>query len=326
MSKEVVVLTADDILKPGVLSISDKDLPEMLQGQIHKLNELDKSVKEAMEAAEHAKDSAASAREKSAGFGKKKGAIEELQSAEMELATAVQMGAEAQKVSFEFQTKLAEISKYLFALGVSDLARNRFVVRELEMKLKGASKAELTELARQELISVIKQLKEQEDILRKQENLAKIIKYHEEKLKNQSQRIYEIDERLKEQLKAQSELVTLHSEQLQSHAEINKSHSEQLEDQAEFTKIQAEQIKIQSENIKIQEEQLVILHEMSCDLTVQLNHASLTIESQEMNINALKDELNRLEILLDSKTNNKFSKINLVIASIACIVSVIHFF
>lgn len=363
MNNELVVLSPDEIIESGLSGFNEKDLPVMIQEQISKLKELDKSVKKAMKAADVAKDSANSARSKSAGFGKKKVAIEELQSAGIDLAEAVQSGAEAQKISFEFQTKIAEISKYLFGLGVSNITNNRFVVRELEMKLKGASKEELSELARQELISVVKQLKEQEDILRKQENFSKIIKIHDERLKVQFQKNQQIDEQLKihaetskrleEQLKAQAELGRLHSEQLEAHAENDKVHDEQLkiqaetdkkleeklqahaeigkklknqlESQADFDKLHDEQLKILAENIDKHDEQLVNLHEKNNDLNDEIKNNLKTIEAQEIKIKMLNDEIHNLKILLDSKGNKTLSKITLAVAIIAFVASVINY-
>lgn len=311
MNNELVVLSSDQIIESGLSGFNEKDLPVMIQGQISKLKELDKSVKKAMKAADVAKDSANSARSKSAGFGKKKVAIEELQSAGIDLAEAVQSGAEAQKISFEFQTKLAEISKYLFGLGVSNIASNRFVVRELEMKLKGASKEELSELARQELISVVKQLKEQEDILRKQENFSKIIKTHDERLKVQFQKSQQIDE----QLQVHAEIDKWHSEQLKIHAETSKRlgerlkaqvelgrlHSEQLEAHAENNKVHDEQQKIQAETDKKLEEKLQAQAEIGKKLKNQL-------ESQA-EFDKLHDE--RLKILAENIDKHDEQLVNL---------------
>lgn len=403
MSSELVVLSPDRIIDSG---FNEKDLPVLIKGQIGKLNELDKSVKKAMKAAVNAKNSADRARSQSAGFGKKKIAIEELQSAGIDLAEAVQSGAEAQKISFEFQTKLAEITKYLFGLGVSNIASNRFVVRELEMRLKGASQEELSELARQEILSVVKQLKEQEDILKKQENISRIVKVHDDKLKIQFEKNKQIDEqlqehaeinklhdkqlkiqaetskKLEEKLMSQAELSRGYSERIQAQAEINKVldkqlkiqvetdkrleeklqaqakiekqhgqqlnihadtckkleeqlvthtklyrlHGEQLQDHEEVAKIQGEQLKIQSENVKKHDEQLAILQEINNKLTGQIDSNLKAIEAQEIKINMLKDEMANFKILLDSKANNKLSKITLAIAIIAFLLSVIRFF
>lgn len=172
--------------KEILLVDDEKRLPELIHGQIGKLNELDAGVKKALEAAAKAEEHAKTAHKKSAGRGfftdKKREAIEGLQEAGVELAVAVQLGTQAQKLSFEFQTRLAEITKYLFSLGVGNIAANRTVVRELEMRLSGASEEEVSELARQEVMSVIRQLKEQEDLLRKQEQMKEAIRGHDVKI------------------------------------------------------------------------------------------------------------------------------------------------
>jgi hypothetical protein len=319
LSNELVVLEADDIIRSGLSGFNEKDLPQVIQGQISKLNELDKSVKKAMEAAASAKDFAISAKNMSAGFGKKKVAIEELQSAGIELAEAVQSGAEAQKISFEFQTKLAEISKYLFGLGVSNIASNRFVVRELEMRLNGASREELSEFARQELISVVKQLKEQEDIHRKLENLSESIKNHDKTLKVQFQENQYIDEQLQahaEIYMQQSEQLNIHAEsskrleeQLKAQAEVDRLHSEKLQAQAEINKLHEEQLKIQAEADKKIEEKLQALVEVDSQLSEQLRlHANIgkNLEKQlesQAELDKLHNE--QLKILAENIENHE---------------------
>lgn len=168
--------------------VDETMLPELIQGQISKLNELDAGVRTALAAAEHAEGRALSARKLSAGWsllgGKKKEAIEGLQEAGIELAGAVQSGAKAQKLSFEFQQRLAEVTKYLFGLGVGNIAANRAVVRELELRLSGASEEQLSDLARQEVASVVRQLKEQEDLLRKQEQMKGTLREQDVKIRH----------------------------------------------------------------------------------------------------------------------------------------------
>lgn len=167
-------------------SLEAEILPKIIKGQIGQLNELNSSVQKALSSAELAQKKALNAKELSAGRGffsdPKRAAIEGLQGAAVELAGAVQSGAEAQKISFEFQKRLAEISQYLFKLGVSNIAANRMVVRELEMSLSGASAEELSDLARKELLSVIHQLKEQQDILHRQEKMMCVLEEHDGKV------------------------------------------------------------------------------------------------------------------------------------------------
>lgn len=86
----------------------------------------------------------------------------------------------------------------MFALGAANIAANRSVVRELELKLKGATKEELDEFARNEILTVIKQLKAQEDIMKKQSDLTEKVKAHEVTLKGYAQKSSEYDKKLKE--------------------------------------------------------------------------------------------------------------------------------
>ena len=154
----------------------EADLPVIIAKQYDKLKELEDNVERAYTLAQSASDSADSAYYKSAGFGHKKAAIESLQDAVKDLGSAQVSAAEAQKISFEYQTKLAEITKYLFGLGAGSIAMNRSVVRELELKLKGASAEEISDLAKQELVNVVTQLKAQEDVMLKQDKIMKEVK------------------------------------------------------------------------------------------------------------------------------------------------------
>ena len=178
------------------LHIKDEDdisVPTLIQHQFSQLQALRNNVELATKKAEKAQNSVKYAKEKSAGFFKKKEAIESLQNAAVDLADAQISAAEAQEVSFEYQQKLGEITKYLFGLGVTNIAANRSVVRELEMRLKGASEEELDEFARQELLGVVKQLKAQEDIMKKQSELSQWVKEHEDKLEAHEIKNYEYD-------------------------------------------------------------------------------------------------------------------------------------
>lgn len=191
-----VKLASEDIT-----AFNEEILPEVLQGQITRIEELNGKVTKAVGSAKKAESISKAAAKNSInflGFGTTK-AIEELQKAGVLLAEAVQSGAEAQRVSFDFQKKLADITKYLFKLGTSSIAAHRIVVREIELRLKNASEEELSELARQELILVVQQLKDQEDILKKQEKITEDIKKHDkglERLERAGDELLKKDEEL----------------------------------------------------------------------------------------------------------------------------------
>lgn len=180
MSKNISLL--------DVTKVNENRLPSIISTQFDKLTELENNVQKAVNMAVTAKEKAEEAKV-SAGWFKKKAAIKALQDAAEGSADALITMAEAQKLSFEYQTKLTEITKYLFGLGVSNIAMNRSVVRELELRLKGASEDDISELAQQELKNVILQLKSQEDIMKKQEFLTG-------KVKEQAGQILEIDRQI----------------------------------------------------------------------------------------------------------------------------------
>lgn len=159
------------------LNLKDvQNLPEILQSQISQLNSLDEKIKKASKAAGNAITAAENAKKCSVGIIFNSDSIEEIQKALLPLAESVQLGAEAQTVSFEFQKDLAKVCKSLLGLGVSNIAMNRVVVRELELRLQGASEQEISELAKNEILSVVRQLKAQEDSHIKQERTEAAIK------------------------------------------------------------------------------------------------------------------------------------------------------
>ena len=175
----------NEIVMAELGGVSESMLPDIISGQVREIQCLEASIKKAAEKAEAAKALAISAKEKSAGLFQKKEAIELLQSATISLAEAESATVEAQTVSFECQKKIGEITKYLFALGCTNMAANRSVVRELKMILEGASGDSLDELAKQEIINVVRQLKAQEDIINKQNELSHAVKKQETELSMQ---------------------------------------------------------------------------------------------------------------------------------------------
>ena len=71
---------------------------------------------------------------------------------------AVDNNANATTALFNAQSKMAEFSSKLYAIGLMGIASNRMVVRQIKLRLENASKEELSELARQELEKVIYEL------------------------------------------------------------------------------------------------------------------------------------------------------------------------
>ena len=164
------------------LNISIEQLPTIIGNTFKHISEVDRKILNAVSRAEEAKKLADEASQKNAGwsfFGSdKKEAIEALQSAAISQANALSDSVDANKELFNNQKKMSEALRYLFGLGVANIAANRTVVRELELKLKNASQEELSELARQEITNVILQLRAQEDMQYKLENHDRILREH----------------------------------------------------------------------------------------------------------------------------------------------------
>ena len=163
-------------------NISIEQLPTIIGNTFKHISEVDRKILNAVSRAEEAKKLADEASQKNAGwsfFGSdKKEAIEALQSAAISQANALSDSVDANKELFNNQKKMSEALRYLFGLGVANIAANRTVVRELELKLKNASQEELSELARQEITNVILQLRAQEDMEYKLENHDRILREH----------------------------------------------------------------------------------------------------------------------------------------------------
>jgi hypothetical protein len=322
MANELTVLDSNEIIETGVSTLNEDDLPAVIQGQVTMLNDLDKSVRKALDAAETAKSSARIAKGKSAGLFHKKAAIEELQSAGVDLAEAVVSEAEAQKISFEFQTKLTEITKYLFNLGVSNIARNRSVVRELELKLKGASEDELTELARQEITNVVRQLKAQEDILVKQARLFEIAKDHDNELKAQSLKSEKHDEQLRVNLETNKQ----HEEQLKAHEKIGKEHDEILRLQAEKDRRHDEELYIRAKKDEEHDSYLESLQKTYHEMEKHIKEQSQVIEVMRIKLGQLNDKVENLHPLLTSKVGRFFPLVSFILSVVSLAGAVILIF
>ena len=167
-------MAEQDILKIRVENVDEKQVPELIQGQFTRRSELRKQI-------EYATDNAFDAKEAvingvTPGNISPKAAIESLQSATLDLANAQESAMKAQQYQFDYQQKLADITKFLFRLGLTNIAMNRVVVEELEYKLRNASQGEIDDLARAEIENLLKRLKMQQDIDQKQTELTKLLK------------------------------------------------------------------------------------------------------------------------------------------------------
>lgn len=165
------------------MDVSIEQLPEVINTTFSQIEKFDENIKSSSESA---KFLANSAKQKKAGWslfgGDKKEAIEALQDAVIGQANVLDDSIMAIKDLFENQEKFAKCISYLYGLGVTSIAANRTVLRELEFKLREASEEELSELARQEIEAVILQLRAQENIQNKIDRNERILREHRDEL------------------------------------------------------------------------------------------------------------------------------------------------
>ncbi|RQD99810.1 hypothetical protein [Prevotella intermedia] len=152
-------------------NISSADFPTVITKVCERIKSIGENIEQSKEKAQNALNAANEAKEKKAVWSifrkNKKEAIEALQVASIEQADALSCSIDANSELFKNQLEMSQAIKYLFSLGVASIASNRTTVREIEMKLRNASKEELSDLARKELESVVKQLRAQESIYTK---------------------------------------------------------------------------------------------------------------------------------------------------------------
>ncbi|MBP5601426.1 MAG: hypothetical protein J6X78_01745, partial [Treponema sp.] len=221
--------------------VSDLGLMFKVDDKIDSICVIDREYKETQALAEQAKDRAQTAltaadeaSKKSAGFGKKKKAIEALQAAQKEQSLATETNTQAITKLAELQERIIEATKALFALGISNVAANRSVYRQLELRMKGASEQELSDFARNEVMAVMQQLNEQQDMMARHNKLSEKVHEQNDLLKNQASAIEALELQSKNQ-KAEIEKLKLQNEkqkeQVQAYikAQLDKLQKEDAE-------------------------------------------------------------------------------------------------
>ena len=189
-------MVENGVLSIKVEDIDEKQVPELIQEQFSIMGDLRKEITKAVGNVFDAKDVVIN-EVGIIGFSKKE-AIDNLQKAALSLANAQVNAMSAQQLSFEYQQKLADITKFLFRLGLTNIAMNRVVVEELECKLRNATEEELDDLARSEIQNLLKQLKMQQDLDKKQSDLLGLLKEQAAIINAQAKEIEELKFRVEE--------------------------------------------------------------------------------------------------------------------------------
>lgn len=221
---------------PDVFSnLPMEQVPTRVASCIDNLATIKRKVDIAIQNAKAAQKASKEAKKINPGIWKfgSKSAIEALQEAQGAMSVAQGDQAEATKLLYEYQAKVALCMRTLFCLGVQNMAKTRTVVREIKMRLEKASEAEIGQLARKELFAVMAQLQEQLDIRENQERLANAqksikatVQTHEESLGRLCDRESEQDRLLMERLKAEK----AQNAEIQRQAEKDAEHDRRLDE------------------------------------------------------------------------------------------------
>ena len=292
--------TQDEVIV--VENLSSDQVPNLINEQFTKLEVVKNNVERATSKARKAQQRAEEAKNISPGLFHRKEAIEELQTVTEEIADAQIASAEAQEVSFEYQQKLGEITKYLFSLGVSNIATNRSVVRQLQLKLRDASEKDLDELARQEIIGVVKQLKAQEDIMIKQSAMSDIVKRHDKRQNAGDAKDKEQDEEIGRQAEKDKE----HDKRLDAGDAKDKEQDQEIGRQAEKIKNLFEDNQLIKQRCTVQEEDIKKLQEKNMKLE-----------------NSLREMDGSLRKMIDTKYNKLLGILTFVLSLGAFILSIV---
>ena len=244
----------DEKITQEIENIGEQQLPEIIRNEMAGLSEFKAKADAAKAKAEEAK--ALVDELEVIKFGKTKAAVENLQRATHAINDAQISAAEAQEKSFEYQEKLAKTSKYLFGLGVTNIAMNRAVVRELKLTLEGNGAEEIDESTNQEILNIITKLKEQEDIMQKQENMSvKLTSLDDEvsiqgqELKRQEKKDKEHDQLLEINERKDAE----QDQELYIQSEKDREHDEKIEElQNQINRLFAKVDSVNMSKIKVQ--------------------------------------------------------------------------
>lgn len=288
-----------------IKKIDQSQLPEIIHNQFSELRELKRNVDIATQMAQTAQNSAKEAKMKSLGILQKKEAIASIQSATVDIAEAQISQAQAQKISFEYQQKLGEITRYLFDLGVSNIVNNRTVVEEIKKKMEKASEEEMDEIEKQELGNLLKQLKTQEDFMINQQKISYQVKDHNEKL---------IEKTKKDEI--QDKEIALQEAKDQEHDRL-------LAERMRKDEIQDKEIARQGEEAK---ELKTLFNEFQKEIKekeIYLNDLEKKYEELVDELEAINKQFEEITCNLNCKLDTKTYKKEIYISYILCTLSII---
>ncbi|WP_027309458.1 hypothetical protein [Caloramator sp. ALD01] len=284
--------------------LEPKYLIGLVDENFKKLEELSNKIEETKVLADKAKQDAEKAATFKVGFFNKGQAIENLQQATSSLTDALEKNIEANILTYEFQKQISQITRGLFLLGIRDVATNRIIVKKLEENLRSAAEKKLSQDVKAQIIDLIKQLKDKEDMIQKQENMKNILKEHESQLKDHIKVLNNVYCELFKQSdlnEKQEEKINMLADILQKESELNKHQQDILQIQVRMNEEQQEEIR------KIQD---LLLFETNFNREQQekLNQLE-SILNKEMILNKHQQQILQLQVKMNEEQQEEIRKI-----------------
>lgn len=249
MNKEISTIDFDMNIIDKEFQISDgiKEMDKVCE-QIVRADELVKKTKEDIKATKNGKRKL---------FRRKKD-VEALKAVTIDLAETQEVMVQAQKEISENQRKLSYISSQILSASIVNLATCQSAATRLEAELKNASEEELSDIKRETIKNVLKQIRAQQSILEKQARAER----RDEELANRISKLVK----------------NFHSQE------------EQIAEQSKVDEELIELIKEQKHQNSIQENEIIALQEENKVLRETLNN---TNEALQIQITELKNEVNK---------------------------------
>lgn len=173
--------------------VTVENLPAALAAHFEQLTILEKKIQAADSRAQNARILADNAKKKSAGFLGRKKAVEALQDSNISLAQAQSDVMDAVKVSFVYQQKISKIINQMLLLCVSNLAGTRTLLSQLQDELKKVERGDYSEETKTEMAKIIRDLKEQEDMMSRQAKQSVKLQEHEIHMQEQDEHLQQHD-------------------------------------------------------------------------------------------------------------------------------------
>ena len=328
----VSTIAAQKTLDADQMIIDASKIPGLVDEQIKKLKALDEKVQDVLANAKDAKDSADRARscKKSGVLGiARADALETISDAVKALGDANESNAQGLSEVFGFMQSLAEISKGLFGLESMSMVAHNTVVQQLELKMRGASGEELSELAQNELERTISILKNQGNVLAEQDKQKKRLEAMQLRLNALSNEGEQHDVRLDAGEKKDAE----HDDRLNAGEQKDAEHDRRLDEGEQHDAQQDELIAENKEHDARQDQQIAENMEQDARQDQQLaqhaekdaEHDRLIAELREEN-QVLRANIDDLRGLVEKKAGKELSNASIAISIIALILAGIQFF